>query len=504
VAAWLLCLAPGCSDDRQVDGLIAQLRDPLQRERAIEGLMVAVRGAPASRRAQTKQRVVYALMEAYRQDSKRGQIVTALALLRSKKAEQVFVAAMGDAERGGEYFEAAIRSARLLGELGIRRQAPALIKALEKAHAKPREDRNTWLERTLIRALGRLGDPKATDVLIKVLRTKPGRQDFFLNKLAARSLGQLRAKRAAPDLVRSLGATAHGLLLFEASRRALCRIGAGAREALLKAATKPGAPGGAAAMRVLGDLGDATVLRPLTSSDPPWPRDANLTLAWAETLLRLGHWGAASKLAELVKSPEASLTTRRRAAELLGWYGGAPLGELLTLVCHKDGQASAVLCWAVALALTRQGGADDLALFDKVAKEGDETTRQYLQRYRPRLAMAARCKAAGCLQKQLGHKDWRVRERAALNLGQEALGSAAVVASLARAYPGEEHPQVKQAILTSLEQLALRSRLPAGLADTLGQRPKRKRKGGQAPAAAQRSRMICLGQRLERNQKGSK
>ena len=524
VTVELLALIGACSDDdRLVDGLVSQLKEPVHREQAIDGLLVAVREAPAKKRAQTRQRVVFALMEAYRLDSKRGQIVSALALLRDRRAEQVFVAALGDAQRGGEYFEAAIRSARLLGELGIRRSVPQLIKALETAHAKPREDRNTWLERTCIRALGRMGDLKASDVLIKVLRTKPGRQDFFLNKLAARSLGQLRARRAAPHLVQSLGATAHGLLLLSASRRALCRIGTGAEDALWKAATSPGPGSGASAMGLLGDLGDVSVVSRLVSIEAHKLGDAGLSLARAETLLRLGHRAVAEDLVALVKSSSASLTTRRRAAEILGWYGGSSLRELLEPTCAKESQASAVLCWAVALALSRQGTSADLELLDRVAKAGSETTRQYLRRYRPRVAMVSRCQAKGdpgqqqggarrvgdCLQKQLSSKDWRARERAVLELCKNAAayhtaGKAGLAAALARSYPGEEHAQVRQAILVGLEQLALGSALPRGLAETLAApSPKRESKGVEAPTAAQRSRMICLGERLKRNRKGS-
>ena len=506
VSFLLLGLVCACSDDRQLGGLITQLQVPQNREQAIEGLLATARAAPARKRKQIRQRVVFALMEAYRQDSKRGQIVTALASLRSRKAEQVFVAALADAERGGEYFEAAIRSARLLGELGIKQRVPELIKALEKAHAKPREDNNTWLERTCIRALGRLGDLRATDVLIMVLGTRPGRQDFFLNKLAARSLGQLRAKRAAPHLVQALGATAHGLLLLEASRRALCRIGPGATKALLLVATGPDRSRATQAMAVLGDLGDASMVPRLVQAvDPTKNKNPELVLAWAETLLRLGHGAVRDDLVALVKSSEASLTTRRRAAELLGWYGGPALEKLLEPTCNQQGHAGAVLCWAAALALTRQGSPQDLQLLDKVAKAADETTRRYLKRYRPRLVLMQRCQArSACHKAELASKDWRVRERAVLFLSRLVASQPGVAATLARLYSAEEHAQVRQAILLGLERSADRAILPPALAKTLtASPPKRKRKAAEAPAAAQRSRMICLGEKLKRNRKGS-
>lgn len=497
-----------CSGDQRVDGLITQLKDPQRREQAIEGLLVAAREAPAKKRALTRQRVVYALMEAYRVDSRRGQIVAALALLRSKEAEQVFAAALGDAAREDEYGEAAIRSARLLGELGVVKRVPELIKALEKAHATPRKDGNIWLERTCIRALGRLGDRRATAVLIKVLNTAPGKQDFYLNKLAARALGELRDPKAAPHLVRSLGATAHGLLLLEESRRALCRLGGAARKALLEAATTKAGQRAAQAMAVLGDLGDTTVVKELAAMEPQ-KLDAEVRLARAETLLRLGHKQAGGDLLKLVGAESttcqpadaAPLTTRRQAAALLGWYGVRGLKGLLECACSSKGNISAVLCWDVALAVARQGEAGDLAFLDAAARSSDEITQRYLKRYRARLTLMERCKAkASCLEAALSSKDWRERERAALMMAGKS--GSATAARLAKLYAKEEHAQVRQAMLVALEQLVRGTVLPASVAEMLVKRRRKRKPGaGEPPTAALRSRVVCLAERLKRRKR---
>ena len=522
---WLLVLLAslcGCSEDQRVEGLIAQLAQPQRREQAIEGLLVVVRETPGSRRETIQKRAVFALMEAYRQDLHRPQIVAALALLRSRRAEQVFAAALQDAARDGEYFEAAIRSARLLGELGLRSRVPELIKALEQAQAAPRGDHNIWLERTLITALGQLGDRRATEVLVKVLQTEPARQDFYLNKLAARALGKLGAHAAAPQLVASLGATAHGLLLREESRRALCRLGPGASRALLDTATGTDGRAAVEAMRVLGDLGLQEVV-PRLKTITPAAHDAHsaLALARAETLLRLGFGEVAEDLLKLAGSREASLSARRRAVELLGWYGGPSVAPLMTAACGEGAQVGGgeqkksetqqggtprggVLCWTLALALTRSGGARELKLLDRVAARADEVTRHYLRRYRPRLAMVASCDSGGaaavdtaCRRSRLTVADWRVRERAVLDLWRA--GKPGWPALVAKGF-AREHLQVQQAILVSLERVAT---LPRGLAGKLAMRPAsgtatRAESGEDAADSATRSRMICLKERLRR------
>jgi HEAT repeat protein len=489
-------LAPGCSSRARQDGLVAQLADPATRERAIDGLLVLVKEAPAAKKEQVKERVVNALAEAYRRDSHRGRIVEALTLLRHPAAEPVFAAAIKDADRGGEYFEAAVRSARAIGELKLTRSVPVLEAALREAHARPPARRSTWLERALIQALERLGDRRAVKVLTEVLDTPPAKQDFYLNKLAARALGRLGDPAAVPALIRSLGQTRHGLLLFEESRVALCRIGRAAVPGLLRVAAGTG-PTREGAVRVLGDLGDASVAPGLVSALDSETTPPKLRLALAETLLRLAPAGEAEQsLMKLVADGEgATLTIRRRAAELLGWYGHRPaLGELLEQTCAQDTPARNVLCWALALAHARQGQGPEL--LDRLREDReDQPTRHYLQEYRPRLVLAKSCGSdLACYERGLSAADWRTRERAALELGRS--GDAARAAALARRYAGE-HAVVRQAILVSLERLAQTTRPGPEVGRMLARRAPRTRGKKDKPRdTTTRSRLLCYLRRV--------
>ncbi len=228
--------------------------------------------------------------------------------------------------------------------------------------------------------------------------------------------------------------------------------------------------------------------------------DAEVKLARAETLLRLGS-GVAEELVALVGSEEASLATRRKAAALLGWYGGPKLEDLLQPTCSGEGNAAAVLCWDTALALARQGGPKALERLDQVAKAGDKITRQYLARYRPRLALIKRCGGkASCLQAALESKDWRERERAALEAAGG--GSADFAARLARQYATEEQAEVRQAILVTLEQVSARAALPSTVAASLLKVERKIKPGaGERPTAALRSRVVCLAEQIKRSKR---
>lgn len=513
VVGALLLLGSGCSGNDPLTQLIADLDDPARRERAIDGLLVQVRQAPAARRARVKERVVHALCEAYRTDQRRGAIVAALALLKDRRAEQVFVAALKDADRGGDYFEAAVRSARLIGELQLKRHVPTLVTTLRRSHAAPRKDRNTWLERSLIQALDRLGDRRAVPALIELLTADPAKHDFYLNRLAAGALGRLGDHRAVAPLVQTLGAQSHGLLLYEENRRALCRIGPAAAEPLALATEgrqRGGLPrqSAAAALRVLGDLGghrpgNDRLLRLLKPDDPD-----ELRLALAEALLRRGAAAEGAKLLQaLLARGKAPLTARRQAAELLGWLGGAADLPASQLTAHcstpargKSSAAREVLCWSVALAYTRVAGKEGLEQLDRlIAVHTDKTTGHNLKTYRDRLILVSTCGAdAACLVKELKAANWRRQERAALELGRGGFASHAD--ALARR-AATAHPQVQRAILGALERLEVEGKLGSqarikigGLLEALAI----KDQGDSPPPPAITSLALCLSQRLKR------
>jgi HEAT repeat protein len=528
---WPICvalaaaLAAGqCSQDRFAQ-LSRRLDDPLRREEAIAGLLQLVQKASAKERPALRARTVDALMDAYREDESRPEIVGALAVLGDPRAAPVLVAALRDHERGGAYLETAARAARALGDLGLRDEVPALVEALRKAHRNPQVEHTSWLLRALIETLDRLGDRRALEVLVEVLRGDPARQDFYLNRLAARALGRLGDPRAIKPLVRSLSTASHGLLLYEESRRALCRIGPAASAELLAAAAgrhdrrDPLHADAAAALHLLGDLGERPVVARLAAlarqKDP-----AELKLALAETRLRLGDAGGEQTLIDLVDG-DGSLTSRRAAAELLGWYGSRDgCGDRLRAACAGKARADAagrVLCWSVALSFARVAGPGAIADFDALhAMKIDAATRHYLATYRPRLEIVTSCADDLACHRRAAldaKRDWRSRERAALEVGRLAhAGGGTVIALELGGALATAHPQLRTAILVALERLggSLDARTAVRLAALLdaAAAPPARATAAAAPATppeadgaappAVTSRTLCLAERLRR------
>jgi hypothetical protein len=514
----LALLGSGCPSDPFAQ-LVRKLGDPLRREEAIAGLLQLVEKTSKGERAVVRSRVVDALMDAYREDEGRAEIVTALAALGDARAAPVFAAALRDFERGGAYLEAAVRSARALAALGLTQEVPTLVEVLGRSLAAPQQEHTSWLKRALLEAIETLGDPRAVEVLVQVLRRDPSRQDFYLNKLAASALGRLRDRRAIRPLIAALSSQSHGLLLHEECRQALCRIGPVAVSELLVAAARRehGLPvaNATAAARVLGDLGDrelAVKLEALAGRKDP----AEHQLAVAEARLRLGDRGGEAALREVLESA-APFTARRSAADLLGWYGARDgVAELVKTQCldkltKRSDPAQKVLCWSLALAHARLATGGGLAQLGTLLAASDAQTRHYLQTYRPRLELASRCADdPTCYRKELRTAtDWRARERAALELGRIAARDPAARDELAGAFL-DAHPQVQEAILIALEGVS--SGLDAAAARALARRltpPPAPRSGAgkdhpaEARAAASsspstRSRALCLLERLNR------
>lgn len=492
-----------------IDRLIADLDDPSRREQAIEGLMLLLRQTPPNKQGSIKYQIVTALTEAYREDESRNAIVAALASLADRRAEVVFAAALQDAERGGPYYEAAVRSAQSIGELGLKQHVPLLIAVLKKLHASLRSEQGRWLERAIIQSLDRLANPEAVDVLIKVLKTDPVRQDFYLNKLAAIALGKLKDRRAVSPLISSLATQSHGLLLFEESRQALCRIGTPAVNELLNIAARRDrhnqpASNAAAAASLLGDIAEPSLAPKIKALLKPNDPD-DYQLAVVETLLRLGQTDALDHLWKIIHHEKTALTFRRQAADLLGWYGSPDkASESLDVFCHKGGEAAQnVLCWSVALAYTRAASGKEMSYYDRLLSENsDEVTRKNMQTYRPRLALVDQCgEDIDCYQRACSNKEWREQERAALELGRQGLQlddkKLFEVAKILVQTFGSEQAEVRQAVLISLERLTRGKKSIAQLVSALESQLQSKTTPPLSPPALL-SRAICLSQRLNR------
>lgn len=135
--------------------------------------------------------------------------------------------------------EHAIRAARVLAQMeldeGQRGQAvTAIAGALERVSGARGVDNRMRID--FIRALGELGDRRATPALVAVVTRQDERQDFLINRLACEQLGRLGDPEAVPTLIQALylfGANNPGMRMNDVAAQALVRVGRPALQPLL-------------------------------------------------------------------------------------------------------------------------------------------------------------------------------------------------------------------------------------------------------------------------------
>src|SRR5579871_3105959 len=110
-------------------------------------------------------------------------------------------------------FDGASVAATALGQIGDKSAVDALIKAVQKP--LPVKTRANVVKLEAMKSLAKIKDPRAVDALIKVLSTSADEQDFFLNKVAATSLGQFADPKSVPALVRGLFMTGRGADIYQ-------------------------------------------------------------------------------------------------------------------------------------------------------------------------------------------------------------------------------------------------------------------------------------------------
>ncbi len=122
-------------------------------------------------------------------------------------------------------FENAIVAAGALGDMHAQAKpaVPALIKALSRQ--LPIKSRANNVRLAALRALVKIGDPRAVPILSQILTTSADEQDFLLNQKAALGLAEFHDPASIPALIKGLFMTGRGINIFQECRLALVRIG---------------------------------------------------------------------------------------------------------------------------------------------------------------------------------------------------------------------------------------------------------------------------------------
>lgn len=209
----------GCySDPMDPKTWIKKLDDVREQKEAVRQLV----------RLKDKQ-AVEPLMNLYRRSHDREHL-KAIASFADPRSVPLLIEALDYTE---DSFDGASIAATALGEIGDKQAVAPLMKVLDKQ--LPIKSRANVVKVEAMRALAKIKDPRGVDALIKVLLTPADDQDFYLNKIAAKALGEFADPRAVPALIRGMFMVGRGADIFQDCRLSLIRIGEPAVEPLIQA-----------------------------------------------------------------------------------------------------------------------------------------------------------------------------------------------------------------------------------------------------------------------------
>jgi len=421
---------------------------------------------------------VPALIDLYK-ETKKPEHLEALVRYKDPSTVPLFIDAMDFTE---DDFDRAIVAAGALGEM--REQAkdavPSLIKAVE--HPLPIKSRANGVRLAAIRALVKIGDPRAIPTLSTVLTTSADEQDFLLNQKAALGLAELHDPAAIPALIKGMFMTGRGANIFQECRLGLVRIGEpavapliellGEKNADINLMAKkldfdkysPGIIRFKAAM-LLGDLRAAKAV-PALAANLKIPAKSGEHKSILISLGFIGTKDAVDVLLNTLKDKKVDAPTRSAAEDGIYLSGDKRAVPILMETAKSgyvvvDGQKASDLRANAAIDLARIAGPENYDEFKALADKEKEVQGVFGEAL-DRMQVAKECgDKLDCYGKHLTDPSWPRAEKAAFFLGFSGkpaqglpflLGALKPVASL----PQERYP-VQQAILQAFARLATKN-----------------------------------------------
>jgi HEAT repeat protein len=245
-----IALVIGChADPNDPAGQAGELGDPVRRENAIANLhrlyTDALAAASGDRNAEGPRRIADVSIERltrtyldHPEDVTNGlRILDLLVEMRDPRALPALTKALDWRPEVTE--EHAIRAARLLQVIPLAEAqrgevVAAISAALDRVSQNRGVDNRMRIE--FLRALGAIGDRRATPVLTRVLLRQAETQDFLINRLAAEQMGRIADPESVPALIQALYLFAPNnpaMRMNDVAAQALVRIGRPALEPLL-------------------------------------------------------------------------------------------------------------------------------------------------------------------------------------------------------------------------------------------------------------------------------
>lgn len=248
--AAVIALVVGChADANDPAGQAGELSDPVRRENAIANLQRlyadALARADGDRTAAGPRGIADVSVERLTQtyvehpeDVNNGlRILDLLVEMRDVRSLPALTKALDWRPEVSE--EHAIRAARVLQQLELDdaqkgEVVAAISGALDRVSQNRGVDNRMRIE--FLRALGAMGDRRATPALTRVLLRQSESQDFLINRLAAEQMGRIADPESVPALIKALylfGPNNPAMRMNDVAAQALVRIGRPALEPLL-------------------------------------------------------------------------------------------------------------------------------------------------------------------------------------------------------------------------------------------------------------------------------
>jgi HEAT repeat protein/uncharacterized protein YwqG len=303
-----------------------------------------------------------------------------------------------------------------------------------------------------ISALGRLGDPRAIDALVRIFQQKKQSE----SRQAVEALGQIGGERALDVLIQALQEDGYygALGVRENAVKALGKIGGERAEAALADVLKSGTPGTRlAAAKALGQMGGGARAVDALLHALQEDADSRTRLAVVEALRQMGGGSRVADALLHALQKDADPRTRLAVVEALRQMADPRATAALVQVIKEDTDSEVRRCAAEAL----QGLEGDRAVEAAVRlfQDGDEHTRERAAR---ELGWLGGPQAEKALTSALNDQAEGVRQAATRALAQ--LGGAKVVAALLAALR-DDAGQVRIPTVAALGKIGNANAVPA-------------------------------------------
>ena len=507
VAVLVAALGLGChAAEDDPEGQASELSDPVRRENAIfnlKGIYTETLAANGGDRSSAEVKAIadvivdpltHAYLE-YPEDRINGlKILDLLYEMQDARSITALIEALNwRTEVSEDHAVHAGKTIQLIEVPAVQREAvvEALSHSLERITGSRQQDNNMRV--SMIRALGSLNDKDATATLATIATKQDEQQNFFINRLAAQQLGELRDPEAIPALIKCLFLFAPNhpeLRMNDVAAEALILVGRPSLKPLLRVLAGQDASANAIAKHYIDavkarrpDLANDMTVRQVTGGEASFALGAlGFTEALEPLLQETASADTPRKLNAAIalvrlQVPEAQKDRVRAALKKV--YGEFPKqgkgvamrGQLLSAITHM--YDAEMLPFILAQALDKKANArlrfiavQNYALLANkaeaaqiqqiIAKEKFATEGGYKDKFQALIDLANECDTSvSCWVSKAGNADSNKARKGAYMLGRYAKGNDKAIDTLVGQL-GSEDLGVRLAALIALDQIAVK------------------------------------------------